>query len=508
MTRVAEPPTRRESMPPTARRLRRWVRRRRAGRGPALTLESAYVLLLTVAITVAVVGPRTGAAMWPAAPAAPPDRFVVLVLLAAGAAGLVLLLRQVGPLVLGRGELTWLLPAPVPRRGLLLPALVRALTVGALAGAVLALAGAARLADRPVSGPALAGWLALGTAAGLLLALLAVAAQRRPAHARLLDAVVPALLVALGAAALLARVQPLPAPPAVTSPPFPLVLATLTVAGALTALAVRDLARIPDPRLHEPSLTVGTYLDAAYAVEPSFVADLRERRYWRRRALRSRPLRPRRGWLVPLQQDLLVLRRRGWRVGWLFLATPLPVLLTAGPRWLPAATLVVGAGTAAGLTLDALRRDVAHPALLRLLGLTGRRAVTIRLIVPAVLATAWSGLAMVALGLLGGLPPGPWWALGLAFGPTAAMIAVRRAQAGRIDNGLPLIDTPMGAFPPGPMLWLLNGTDVLLFATPTLMALLGPAQPNWWWVGCQGVLSAAGVLAYLQFGADRRRPKV
>ncbi|MEV6812170.1 DUF6297 family protein [Micromonospora sp. NPDC051296] len=508
MTRVAEPPTRRESAPPTARQLRRWVRRRRAERGRSLSLETAYVLLLTVAVAVALVGPRVGPALWPEQPAAGPDRAVVLVLLGACAAGVVLLLRRLGPLVLGRDELSWLLPAPVSRRGLLLPALVRVLIVGALAGTVLALAGAARLAARPLPGAGLAGWLALGAVSGVLLALLAVAAQRRPARERVLDAMVPAVLVALGATALLARLHPLPAPPVVAAPPPALVLAAVATAAALTALAVRGLARLPDARLYEPSMTVGSYLDAAYAVEPSFVAGLRERRYWRRRALRSRPLRPRVGRLVPLQQDLLVLRRRGWRLVWLLAATPLPALLTAGPGWLPAATLVVGAGTAAGVTLDALRRDAAHPTLLRLLGLTGRRAVAVRLVVPAVLATAWSGLAMAALGLLGGLPPGPWWALGLAFGPTAAMTAVRRAQAGRIDNTLPPVDTPMGTFAPGPVMWLLNGADVLLFAAPTLVALLATAQPGWWWVGLQGALSVAGVLAYLHFGTDRRRPKV
>ncbi|MFI7080510.1 DUF6297 family protein [Micromonospora sp. NPDC049903] len=508
MTRVAEAPTRREPVPPTARRLRRWVRRRRAERAPSLSLESAYLLVLTVAMAVGLFGPGVGSAMWPAAGAAPPDRPVVLVLLGAGAVGLMLLLRQTGPLVLGRGELTWLLPAPVPRRGLLLPALVRALAVGAVIGALLALAGAARLAVRPVSGSALAGWLALGAAVGALLALLATAAQRRPGYARVLDATLPALLVALGATVLLTRVRPMPTLPGVDAPPLPLTLGVLLLVAGLTALAVRDLARLPDVRLHEPSLTVGTYLDAAYAVEPSFLADLRERRYWRRRTLRSRPLRPRFGRLVPLQQDLLVLRRRGWRLGWLALATPLPALLTAGAGWLPATALVLGAVTTAGVTLDALRRDAAHPALLRLLGLTGRRAVAIRLVVPTALATAWSGLAVAVLGLLGDLPPGPWWALGLAFGPTAAMMAVRRAQAGRIDHSLPLVVTPMGAFSPGPVLWLLNGTDVLLFATPTLVALLGPVRPGWGWVAVQAVCAVLAVLAYLRFGTDGRRPRV
>ncbi|GIJ21142.1 DUF6297 family protein [Micromonospora lutea] len=507
MTRTVEPPTRVATQLSSARRVRRWVRRRRAERGPALSLESAYVLLLTVAVTVAMIGPRLGSALWPADAAPASDRFVVVVLLGAGAAGLVLLLRQMGPLVLGRGELTWLLPTPVGRRGLLLPALVRVLAVGVVAGAVLASTGSARLATRPVTGPALAGWLVLGTAVGVLLALFAVAAQRRTTYARVADAVLPALLVVAGATVLFARVRALPSLPVVTVP-LPFALAALAAAVALTVLTVRDLERFPDVRLHEPSLTVGTYLDAAYAVEPSFVADLRERRYWRRRALRSLPLRPRRGRLVPLQHDLLVLRRRGWRSGWLFATAALPALLSTGSDWLPVATLVVGAVTAAGVTLGGLRRDAAQPALLRLLGLTGQRAVAIRLVVPAVLATAWSGLAMLTLGMLGGLPPGPWWALGVAFGPTAAMIAVRRAQAGRIDNALPLLETPMGAFPPGPVLWLLNGSDVLMFAAPTLLALLGPTSPGWGWVGVQAALSAAAVLAYLYFGVDRRRPQV
>ncbi|GGM49453.1 hypothetical protein GCM10011608_38010 [Micromonospora sonchi] len=471
-------------------------------------METLYVLVLTVAMAVALAGPRLGLALWPAQPAASADRVAVLLLLAGGAAGLVLLLRGLGPLFLSRDELTWLLPAPIPRRGLLLPALIRALTIGAIAGSVLALVGAARLAARPIAGADLAGWLSVGAAGGVLLALLAVAAQRGPGYWRWLDGSLPAILVVLGAAALLARVHPLPAPAAGAPPPLPVTIGVVAVTAALTALAVRGLARLPDARLYEPSATVGSYLDAAYAVEPSFLTDLRERRYWRRRALRTRPLLPRRRWLVPVQQDLLVLRRRGWRVAWLLAVTPLPALLTAGPRWLPALALVVGAGTAGGVTLDALRRDAAHPALLRLLGLTGRRAVTLRSIVPILLATVWSGLAVALLGLLGGLPPGPWWALGLAFGPTAAMLAVRRARAGQIDNALPLIDTPMGAIAPGPLMWLTNGADVLLFAVPTLFALLAPVSPAWGWVGAQVVLSALALAGYLNFGVDRRRPQV
>ncbi|MEU8614983.1 DUF6297 family protein, partial [Actinoplanes sp. NPDC048791] len=102
-----------------------------------------------------------------------------------------------------------------------------------------------------------------------------------------------------------------PAAPVVTALGGALAL----VVAVLLVLAVRRLATTPNERILEASKTAGTLFDSAYGMEPSFVTEMVERRYWAHRKLKSRRLWPR----VPIlvAQDLLLLRRRpagccGW----------------------------------------------------------------------------------------------------------------------------------------------------------------------------------------------------
>ncbi|RKN51037.1 DUF6297 family protein [Micromonospora endolithica] len=503
MSQLRESPVAVAGPPPRARELRRWVRRRRAAAGASLSLETVYVLALTVVITVAMVGPSWGRLLWPDRPAPESARWTVVALLAAAAVGLLLLLRRLGPLLLRRDDLAWLLPTPVPRRGLLLPALARVLVGAAAAGALVALGGVAQLAERPTPPSTFGWWVATGAAGGVLLALLAVAAQRRPGRARPLDVIPVVALPPLGALALVEPAGAVPGVPVVAL--GPLASAVLAAAAVATAVTVRALASFPGAPLHDPSRLLGSHLDAAYAAEPSFLPDLWERRYWRGRALRSRPLR--RGRLPgPVRHDLLILARKRRRLGWLALAAAVPAVLVQAPGGTLALLVVLGGSLAAGTTLDATRRDAAAPALLRLLGLTGRRVLVARTVAPALLASVWCALAAAVLAATGDLPPGPWWALGLALGPTVAVMALRRARSGLVDNSLPLVDTPAGSFAPGPLIWLLAGVDQLMFAVPALAALGGLLAPTWAWVLVQVGLSAAGLAAWLLLGTDRRRP--
>ncbi|WP_320066743.1 DUF6297 family protein [Micromonospora sp. RTGN7] len=489
---------------PTVRELRRWVRRRQVAARASVSLETLYVLAVTAAIAIALLGSWLRRVLWPAVPVDASAWPATSALLAAAGVALLLTLRRLGPLVLGRSDLAWLLHTPVSRRGLLLPALARALCLAAVAGATLALLAVGRLAPRPTDGAETAAWLAAGAGAGGCAALLATAAQRDPRLGRWLDRMLTVALCALGAVVLLE-----PAAPATPTIPGPGLLAALTVtaAGAFTAATVRGLRLFPAAALHEPAADVGAYLDSAYVMDPSFTTDLRERRFWRRRTLRSAPLR--RGMPVPAQHELRVLRRKLPRLGWLAGAAAVPAMLADGASWMLALALVGGALTSASTTAEATRRDVAQPALLRLLGLPARRVLAVRLLTATALASLWCALALTALALLGGLPPGPWWALGLAFGPVAGVAALRRARIGAINHGLPLIDTPMGAFPPGPLLWLLTGLDLLVpLGLPMLTALFGAdsvAGPSWQRVLLQAVLAVGGALGYLWFAADRRR---
>ncbi|MFD2763483.1 DUF6297 family protein [Micromonospora eburnea] len=493
--------------------LRRWVRRRQASAGGAVSMGTVYVGVLAVAMAVALFGPELGRILWPAAPIVDPDPLAVVALIGVGGAGGWLALRRLGPLVISRPDASWLLTAPVRRRGLLLPALVRAVLATAVVGVAVAVVGVGRLAARPIDGAALLGWAALGGAAGMLVALAAVRAQRDPGWGHRWDRPVTALLLGSGASALVAPVAPAP-PIAAPSAPILWAAALAAVAAAVlgTAVAVRRLDDLSGRRLREASILVGSYRDAAYTAEPSFLSDLRERRSWRGRSLRSARIRRLPGLPIEAIHDLLVLRRKRRRLGWLTAAALLPAALAGSPGWVLVLALLAGGLSSADTTLAAVRRDSAQPALVRLLGRTGRQVVAARLLAPAFLAAAWSGLALAALGLRSDLPPGPWWALGLAVGPAVAVAALRRARARPIDNSMPLVDTPMGAYPPGPLIWLLTGLDLLVALTlPTVAALLGSTGSTvlgWGWVLAQAAFSALGVAAYLALTTDRTRAAV
>ncbi|MFJ8582525.1 DUF6297 family protein [Micromonospora sp. NPDC093277] len=490
--------------------LRRWIRRRQASARGTISVGTMYVSVLAVAMAVALFGPGLARTLWPAAPVVDPNPLAVVALLGLGAAGGWAALRRLGPLVIGRPDASWLLTAPVRRRGLLLPPLVGTMLGTAAVGVAIAVICVGRFAARPIDGAMLLGWTALGGAAGVLIAAAAVRAQRDPGWGRRRDPLVTVLLLGSGAAALLAPMAPVP-PIAAPAVPVLWAAALAAVAAAVlgTAIAVRRLDDFSAARLREASNLVGSYLDAAYTAEPSFLSDLRERRSWRGRVLRSVRVRRLPGLPIETIHDLLVLRRERRRLGWLAAAALLPAMLAGSPGWVLVLALLAGGLSSADTTLAAVRRDSAQPALLRLLGRTGRQVVAARLLAPATLAAAWSGLALAALALRADLPPGPWWALGLAVGPAVAVAALRRARARAIDNSLPLVDTPMGAFAPGPLIWLLTGLDVLVVLTlPTVAALLtstGSTTLGWGWVLTQVELSVLGVAAYLVLTTDRNR---
>ena len=133
--------------------------------------------------------------------------------------------------------------------------------------------------------------------------------------------------------------------------------------------------------------------------------------------------------------------------------------------------------------------------MLRLLGATGRQVTAQRLAVPAAVAGVWVARTLGVLQAAGSLT-GPWWALGLLAGPAVAVGALQRAKASAASIGTVLIDTPLGAFPAGMLLWLLNGIDVLAVLTlpvsASLVMLRAPEAPGWHWLLAQALSSALG----------------
>ncbi|MFC7549206.1 DUF6297 family protein [Plantactinospora sp. GCM10030261] len=495
-------------------RLRRWVRRRRRAGGAEGAFGTAYVVLLTVLVGGAMIGEPLVGEFWPDQPvpptALPADRSAALLTLVPLLAYAVL--RRIGPVSIGRADLAWLFPAPVARRGLLLPGVLGMLAGMGVLGAVGGLLLVGRVAPRPVEVAAVLSWSLAGVGLGWVVGLVATVAQRYGRPGRLVDAAV--LLAAIPPTAVAAGLwRPGPGlPDAVVAglirPGAAVLMAGLLLAGAvagLSALVGWLLGRFPGHLVVEAATVRGGYLDATIAAEPGFLAEQEQRRYWQRRHMRSVRLRRLPRWLLPVQHDLLVLRRRPVRLAALALAASTPAVAFAGPWWLPALVVALGALLVAGTTTDAVRQDSAQPALLRLLGLTARQALAGRLVVPTLLAGGWAVLALAFAGRFGDLRPGPWWALGVALAPTVGTAALRRARAGFVRHDLAHIDTPAGALATGPLLWLLSGVDLfVLFGLPALLALLGGLTLTWMVVIGQAVASVV-CAAWFLLDAGRRR---
>ncbi|MBU2661991.1 hypothetical protein KOI35_00575 [Actinoplanes bogorensis] len=477
--------------------VRRWISRTQSShRERGATLGSLYIGALSVAIIGGMLHRQLADIFWPDAPN--------LSGLAGGGLAAVcygflfLALRRLGPLTLSRPAAAWLLTAPVSRRMLLLPSLrltgIAAAALGALAAvAVVGHAGP----HHSMNGEQIALLITGGALLGIVLLLVATTAQAGRRWGVAVDRLA-GLVVAAGFAALVADVA-VEQPIAVTAWPatgtlIPIVAGIAVVVVVAVALVIRGLGATPNDRILEASRTAGTLFDSAFGIEPSFLTDMIERRYWARRRLRSTALFPRLPVLVA--QDVLLTLRRGSRLLWLLLGVTLPVLFGAAPGWVLGAVVLVGCLVAGMVATGNVRTDAGNPVMLRMLGLTSRDAVLQRLLVPGVLAGVWAALALTALDLLGDLDSGPWWALGLTLGPVGAAAAVHRARVGFVRNELLPLDTPMGTLSTGPLVNAVMGPDMLLLGIPAWIAIAqGRLSPTT--LLLQAVIGIAGARFYL-----------
>ncbi|MBL7255169.1 DUF6297 family protein [Paractinoplanes lichenicola] len=484
--------------------VRRWISRTQSShRERGATLNSLYIGALTIAIIGGMLHRQVAAIFWPSAPDASALTAGSLVAVCYGL--LYLALRRFGPLALSRAAASWLLTAPVSRRRLLLPSLRLTGIAAALLGGLAALAIAGHAAPRSEAGDEVALLVTGGALVGLVLLLVATAAQAGGRWGDALDRLA-GLVFAAGLAGLVTAAT-LDRPAVITQ--WPPISALLPVVGAVAlvvivalALVIRGLAATPSDRVLDASRTAGTLFDTAFGMEPSFLTDMIERRFWARRRLRSTPLFPRLPVLVA--QDLLLTLRRRTRLLWLLLTAALPVLLGGAPGWVLGAAVLAGC-LIAGLTASGnVKTDAGNPVLLRLLGLSSRQAVLQRLWVPGVLAGLWAAIALTTLDLLGDLAAGPWWALGLTLGPVGAAAAVHRARVGFVRNELLPLDTPMGTLSTGPLVNAVMGPDMLLLGIPAWIAI-GSGELTPTLLLLQAIIGVGGARIYLSgtTGDDR-----
>jgi hypothetical protein len=477
--------------------LRKWIRQRQtAHRERGATAANIYFAVLFVAIVGGMLHKQLAVIFWPARPNA--SELAGLALLTTGVGGLFLALRRLGPLGLSRPAASFLLTAPVSRRRLLGPSLRLATGGAALAGAAFGLVITGHVAYRPMPGGLAATLLVLGALAGVAVMLLALAAQAARTWAPWADRLA-GLVLAAGLAGFVVD-SAVHAPRAGTDWPTATAALAAAVLGvlviALMTVSVIRLGRTPNERILESAQTAGTLLDSAFGVEPSFVAEMIERRYWAARRLRSTRLWPR----VPalIAQDLLLALRRPRRLLWTAGATALPALLAHFPAWVLGAAVLLGSMYAAGASAANVRTDAANPVLLRLLGLDSRQAVSQRIWVPGVLATLWSTAALAILQAFGDLPPGQWWVIGLVLGPVGATAAIRKARVGFVRNDLMAFDTQMGvSISPGPLFKAIFGPDALLLGLPTLLQIAQGHPLTWGVVVVQAVVGGFGAQAYI-----------
>ncbi|MGN9837997.1 DUF6297 family protein [Nonomuraea sp. H19] len=472
-----------------------------------------YITGFCVVMVLAVAGrPVSGVLAELAGPVDPARMSAGAALVALALAGFLAAARAAGPVVLSPADASWLLLSPLNRRHLLGRAGRTLLMVAVAAGAVLGLGALAVLGAPDQLVWRLLGALALGVSASVAAMALAVLAQASQSWQVWLTAALVALLV-LAAVAVSGQARTVLAIAA--SAPLQAVTAAASAAAVVAALLVRQasaaLDRIPARDILTTSTRAGHAANAAVGLDPGALTWIAEDNHWRARKLASRQWPPLPAPLAPAWQDWRRLARRPGRLATLFAMAALPAVLAqaGGAPALLGAALLAGGLAVAAASASGARRDRDNPALARLIGVGHRPVLAARAVLPALLSGAWTAVALGALTLTGGAVRdaaaaggagfGAWgWLFGLLAAPALAAGALRMARRGPIDHSLPVIDTPGGAIPTGPLIWAATGVDLALIGCLPAAAAwaLQPAEPGAF-LAAQAVLGVAALGGYV-----------
>ncbi|NYD49617.1 small basic protein [Actinomadura luteofluorescens] len=403
-------------------------------------------------------------------------------LVALAYAGYLALARSFGPVAVSAADAAWLVLSPLPRRSVLRKTVVVLAAVSLLAGLAVALGLLSAVGVRDQFAPRLLVAAVLGVSAGVG----GMAAAVRAQASQIWDAWLVAAIVVLAVFAVLAALQvggrasPLAAAAGGSADAWAAsAVAAATAAAVLVRCAWTALGHVPAHRILAASTRTGTVVAAAVVLDPGALSWIAEDAHWRRRILRSRPL-PRwlRGSPALAWAEWRGLVRRPGRAALLAASTALPALAArAGDGLTPVVSVAVAAGTlaAAAACTSGARRDVQDPSLMRLSAAGGRSLLAARSLLPALVGGGWLALALTGLSATGVLGAGPWWLFGPACAPAVAAGALRMARRRPIDHSMPVVATPFGALPTGPVIWALTGADLAsLGCAPFLLALNGP----------------------------------
>jgi hypothetical protein len=353
-----------------------------------------------------------------------------------------------GPVVFGAADVQLLLAAPLPRAALVRPRLGWGLVAGAAIGGLVGLGAFLLLwAELAVpAGPLLAAGVLGPAAVGLLAAALGWLVEASPARARAVLRLSPLALLlapALWVTPNLAlwsgpwgwAAAPIVAAAGGRAPHWPVQAALLALAaGAALTAAWRRAGAAPTEELARRAALRGGVAASAYLLDVRGVALLRQqatRALLGIRRVRLRP--PRARWLAIPWRDVLATLRAPGRLGWATALAGAAVLAVAPApdRSGLAAVAVLAAYLAAGRLIEPIRTETDQPDAQYQLTWRYGSLILWHCLVPAIMLTALGMLGWVAAWLTGQLPA---TALGPALAgtpPTAAVLVLAAAIAGR-----------------------------------------------------------------------------
>ncbi|GAB2506013.1 DUF6297 family protein [Nocardiopsis aegyptia] len=460
-----------------------------------------YVTLLSLGLLVMLVSPAVGRAVAAVPTGVDPARAGAgLALIALVLAVALTLARVVGPVGASAADAAWLVLSPLPRRGVLAPALLVLALVCAVVGACLGLAllGAVGAPDALTLRLFVSVVMGLSwTLGGMAVTVLAQASQAW-------DDRLAAVLVVLVVAALAMAVTSLgPGQGALTAlataPPAAWASAASGSAAAAMGLVWRAwtrVARIPARAVLAASARTELASGAFVAMDPGTLTWVAEDAHWRSRTLRSCAWPSwLRGAAAVAWPDWLRLARRPGLLALMAGAAVLPPLTARVGGGMPVTLTVLAAGAmaVAATGTTGARRDAGDASLVRLLGAGPRALLAARAVLPALLGGAWLTLALAGLDLAG--HGGLLWPFGLLCAPALAAGGLRLARRRPVEHSMPVLDSPLGPVPLGPLVWALTGADIaILGCLPALVACTtGVTGPL---LAAQAVWAAAVLAAY------------
>jgi hypothetical protein len=397
--------------------------------------------------------------------------------------------RAVGPVQVSPAEGSWLLATPVDRASVLRPRLWLVAAVTSVGAAVV---GSVASTLAGFAAPAIALVAAAAAASGVAAAMFAAIAQSHGGWAtRLLTW---ALGLATWVALVLIAASVVPAAPrsAPLTPAIGVAIAGAIWIGALALLVAgaRNLSRIHRNRLVPGGALLAGLSGALAGLDLTMMYDILVAQKWLTRATVT-PTRggPKGPWAL-VWRDVIRLRRSAPSLVILAAAAVAPYLVHA----LDLGTLTVLAGALtlflAGVPLcAALRTTNRNPGLMRCFPMSPVAVRSACLVVPATITLLWS---VATLPAAHGATSATWTAsafiaIAMAMSGLAAM--ARWLLAPPPNYAQPLVSSPGGGIPPGLMLSLLRGFDVLVLTTAPI--LISPTATG----AVVSLLLGAGVLA-------------